>query len=122
MRNVLEFLLIAFLMFFVCYVVIMAALVAFKIIPIKSSGRIEGSLLELYRTVPLRQFLSSPKLSEYDRWRLQATHAVIIRYARGNVLFQGGLFIDEEDIKRLSVLASRALRRLTRRLKTQGQQ
>ena len=68
-------------------------------------------LIEFARS-PIARLRAWLSFADYDAAKRQATKDIISRYARGNVAFQNGLVLDEEDLAKLSANGDRAIARL----------
>ena len=115
MMNVLTFFIQTFAALFVSFIAVMAILSACNLLPEKMVRWRKNAAFELSRSAHWKQIFAGLGLdSQYQRKQAEATYAVIIRYARGNVLFQHGLLYDDEMLKNDSKRADRILRLLTR--------
>ncbi len=61
---------------------------------------------------PLARLRDWLAFADYEAEKQEATRVTMARYARGNVTFQNGLVLDENDLDELSAQGDKALNRL----------
>jgi hypothetical protein len=54
-------------------------------------------------------------LADYDKVKEEAVNNIVSRYARGNINFQNGSVLDEDEVRLLSKEGDRALASLNKR-------
>jgi len=114
MMAVLSFLVATFILFFFGYICVMLLLSALNLVPKKIVRFNRNIVFDIHRSIRFHQLFSWLNLSLYERAQASGTYAVIVRYARGNVLFQNGLISDDNDLQRESKAADRSMDYLNR--------
>ena len=63
-----------------------------------------------------RRLIARLTMSDYEEARDRATKQIVSRYSRGNVRAQGGKFIEELELRRMSKAADAAMERLKKHI------